>query len=58
MTNNKEQKVCETCDGTGEVRVQEQVYPGEPHTADVGTAPCPDCNCPNADDYDESQDDR
>lgn len=42
--------VCRTCGGSGEVRSMEQVYPGEPHMADVGTEPCPDCNVKNKDD--------
>lgn len=37
-------EVCNTCGGTGEVSQMEAVYAGEPHMADVGTAPCPDCN--------------
>lgn len=32
--------VCEDCGGTGEVTVDEQVYPGEPHTAPIGTRKC------------------
>lgn len=32
--------VCEECLGTGEVRVMEPVYPGEPHMADTGTRKC------------------
>lgn len=32
--------VCEHCGGTGEVTVDEQVYPGEPHTAPIGTRKC------------------
>lgn len=32
--------VCEYCGGTGEVSTMEQVYPGEPHMADVGTEKC------------------
>lgn len=31
---------CDICHDTGEVTVDEQVYPGEPHTAPIGTAPC------------------
>jgi len=38
-----DEEVCETCGGTGEVSAMEAVYPGEPHMADVGTQPCPDC---------------
>jgi len=33
-------EVCAYCLGSGEVSVMEQVYPGEPHMADVGTAKC------------------
>lgn len=32
--------VCEFCGGTGEVVVDEAVYPGEPHMAPIGTRPC------------------
>lgn len=32
--------IWEHCGGTGEVSVQEQVYAGEPHTADIGTQKC------------------
>lgn len=49
---NKEEEVCQTCGGTGEVSTMERVYPGEPHMADVGTDRCPDCNMPDEDDYD------
>jgi hypothetical protein len=31
---------CEECGGTGEVRTMEQVYPNEPHMADIGSQPC------------------
>lgn len=35
---------CETCGNTGEISAMETVDPREPHlTADVGSAPCPDC---------------
>ena len=34
---------CQTCRGTGEVATMERVYPNEPHMADVGSGPCPDC---------------
>lgn len=34
---------CQTCGGDGFVRVMAPVHPGEPHMADVGTEPCPDC---------------
>lgn len=55
MTITEEEKVCETCEGTGEVSQSEQVYPNEPHMADTGTAPCPDCNMVDADDYQEEE---
>lgn len=42
---------CETCGGTGEVGTMEQVYPGEPHMANVGTENCPDCNSSEPDDF-------
>lgn len=35
-----EDEVCEFCGGTGEVTVDEQVYPGEPHYAPIGTRKC------------------
>ena len=44
-------EVCEHCDGTGEVSVDEQVYPGEPHTASIGTRKCI-CMLPG--EYDET----
>jgi len=53
MTTNKEEKVCETCEGTGEVSQSAQVYPNEPHMADIENVPCPDCNMVDADDYQE-----
>jgi len=33
-------QLCEDCDDTGEVTTSEQVYPGEPHMADIGTRAC------------------
>lgn len=48
---------CETCGNTGEVRTMEAVYPGEPHMADVGTGPCPDCR-PGGDDDDYNGDEQ
>ena len=33
-------EVCEFCLGEGEVVVDEAVYPGEPHTAPIGTRKC------------------
>lgn len=61
MTNiikqEEDEEVCETCGGTGEVSSMEAVYPGEPHMADVGTQPCPDCS-PQFDDSDEYDPDR
>ena len=44
--------VCEDCGGTGEVTVDEQVYPGEPHTAPIGTRTC-HCQARDNDDDDE-----
>jgi len=43
-------KVCETCGGEGEITTMEQVYPGEPHMAPVGSRPCPDCQRKDEDD--------
>jgi phosphatidylethanolamine-binding protein (PEBP) family uncharacterized protein len=37
----KEEMRCTECNGTGEITTMERVYPGEPHTAPVGTAACP-----------------
>lgn len=34
------EEVCAECLGTGEVSTSEQVYPGEPHMADIGTRKC------------------
>lgn len=33
-------QICGHCGGTGEVTVDEQVYPGEPHMAPIGTRTC------------------
>lgn len=48
---------CATCEDTGEVDTMEQVYPNEPHTAPIGTGPCPDC-MGDADDDGELDQDR
>ncbi len=42
---------CQTCGGTGEVSKMEQVYPNEPHMADIGFGPCPDCRGSEPDDF-------
>lgn len=34
------EEVCAFCLGTGEIVVDEQVYPGEPHYAPIGTREC------------------
>ena len=34
------EEVCAHCLGTGEVSSMEQVYPNEPHRADIGTQKC------------------
>jgi hypothetical protein len=39
-------KVCDICGGTGVVPAIEYVYPGEPHTADIGEEPC-ECQLDN-----------
>lgn len=44
--------MCRTCKGTGEVPSMEAVYPNEPHTADIGSAPCPSCRSSNKDEDD------
>lgn len=49
-------RVCRTCGGEGEVRTMEYVYPGEPHQADIGSAPCPDCS-PRKREEDREQED-
>lgn len=43
-------KVCDECGGDGTISVMEQVYPGEPHMADVGSRPCPSCQAVEPDD--------
>ncbi len=44
LVTPKPEPVCETCNGTGEVSTMEKTHGAhEPHMADVGTAPCPDC---------------
>ena len=35
---------CEDCNGIGEVHTMEQVWPGEPHMAPVGSETCEICN--------------
>lgn len=45
-------EVCDICEGTGKVSVSEQVYPNEPHMADIGEGPC-ECSINDNDDYDE-----
>lgn len=52
LIDAKEEEVCETCGGTGEVTTMERVYPNEPHEAPIGSAPCPDCSSREDDDYD------
>ena len=49
----EEEEVCATCGGTGEVSAMERVYPGEPHMADVGSRPCPDCRSARDDEPDD-----
>lgn len=46
-------EACGSCGGSGEVTTMEYVYPGEPHMAPVGIAPC---RC-RWDDDDEPEDD-
>jgi hypothetical protein len=44
---------CGMCGGTGEIATMERVYAGEPHMADVGSEPCPNCKrSPDEDEYD------
>ena len=50
---DEEIKPCQTCGGTGQVTTMEPVYPGESHTAPIGTARCPDCNPGPTHDRDE-----
>lgn len=47
--------VCRTCGGTGEVSSMERVYANEPHMADVGTQPCPDCHPPREEEHDNQE---
>lgn len=46
---------CETCGGEGKVAALEQVYPGEPHVAEIGETDCPDCH---ADDQEREEEER
>jgi hypothetical protein len=50
--DEEEVNVCPMCLGTGEVTTEEYVYPGEPHTAPIGTRKCL-CQLPDPDDYQE-----
>lgn len=43
---------CQTCGGEGRIPKYEQVWSGEPHMADIGSQPCP--NCQREDDSDMS----
>lgn len=45
------EKVCAECRGTGKIRFDEPVYPGEPHMADTGTRKCPSCGPMTEEDY-------
>ena len=36
----KVEEPCAVCGGTGEVEIMERVYPGEPHTAPIGSQKC------------------
>lgn len=46
---------CDECGGTGDVSTMEQVYAGEPHMADIGTAPCPKCKGRNEEEADDQE---
>lgn len=46
-----EDEECEYCGGTGEITTWEQVWPGEPHTAPIGTQTCI-CQLKDEDDHD------
>lgn len=51
------EEVCEHCGGEGEVSAMGQVYPGEPHMADIETEPCPFCQgVDEQDEYDPDLD--
>jgi len=39
----KKAKLCEECNGVGEVSVMETVWAGEPHMAPVGSEKCANC---------------
>ena len=39
----KKAKLCEECNGVGEVNTMESVYPGEPHMAPIGSEKCANC---------------
>lgn len=58
MTKPKqaEEEVCKTCGGDRVVRAMGQVYPGEPHMADIDEEPCPDCGLSSEDDDDHDPD--
>lgn len=47
------EEICNTCKGTRLVSAMERVYPGEPHMADIGEQPCPDCR--EEEDYDPDE---
>lgn len=57
MTTATKNKVCETCGGYGEVRTMEYVWAGEPHMADIGSAPCPECSPPKGREEDREPED-
>lgn len=57
MNDEGNEDLCSTCGGTGEITTMETVYAGEPHTAPIGTARCPDCNAPDEAEYEPEYDD-
>lgn len=60
MEEAEDEEVCELCGGKNglheEVSTMEAVYPGEPHMADIGSAPCPNSLTLDGDDDDYDRD--
>lgn len=55
IKQEEKEEVCETCGGDRVVSAMEQVYAGEPHMADIGEQPCPDCSIDEDEDYDPDE---
>lgn len=54
----EDQEVCELCGGVNgeheDIDTMEQVYPNEPHMANIGSRPCPN-SLSEPDDYDDQE---